>query len=86
MLLEVKVKPGAGKDKILSFREPHCLEIALSAKAERNEANNSLCNFLAKLLGIDRKKIKILKGKSSPKKILALEGVSEEELRRLLEK
>lgn len=86
MLLEVKVKPGSSKDKILSFREPNFLEIALEAKPERNEANLSLCKFLAKCLNLEKDLIKIIKGKNSPKKILVIEGLSEDEFWRRIKK
>ncbi len=84
MLLEVKVRAGSAKNKILSFRPPNFLEVAIEAKPEKNEANLSLCKFLAKSLHIEREKIKIIKGRSSPKKILSIEGITEEEIRRLI--
>ncbi|MFN3406460.1 MAG: DUF167 domain-containing protein [Caldimicrobium sp.] len=79
MLLQVKVKPGAPKNKILNYKKPNFLEIAIEAKPEKNEANICLCKFLAKCLQINLERIKILKGKSSPKKILIIEDVEETE-------
>jgi len=80
MLLEVKVKPGASRDEITFFREPNYLEIALKAKAENNEANLSLCKFLAKVLKIDEREVKIIKGRTSRKKTVALAGLTEKDL------
>lgn len=79
MLLEVKIKPGAGKDEILSFRAPNFLEISLKARPENNQANLSLCKFLAKLLNLKEDQVKILKGKTSRKKLVAIEGIETEE-------
>jgi len=79
MLLEVKVKPGAGKDEVLSFRPPNFLEISLKAKPENNQANLSLCRFLAKLLNLKEDQVKILKGKTSRKKLVAIEGIEAED-------
>jgi len=79
MLLEVKVKPGAGKDEVLSFRAPNFLEISLKARPENNQANLSLCKFLAKLLNLKEDQVKILKGKTSRKKLVAIEGIEVED-------
>ncbi|MFN4131452.1 MAG: DUF167 domain-containing protein [Caldimicrobium sp.] len=84
MLLEVRVRPNSAKNKILSYRHPNFIEIALEAKPEKNEANLLLCKFLAKCLNIEKDLIKIIKGKSSTKKILKLEGLTEDEFWRRL--
>ncbi|HEB73989.1 MAG: DUF167 domain-containing protein [Thermodesulfobacterium sp.] len=79
MLLELKVKPGSSKDKILMFKEPNYLEISLKAKPEKNKANESLCRFLGKILNVSQNQIKILKGKTSRKKLVKVEGILEKE-------
>ncbi len=79
MILEIKVKPGASKDKILSFKEPNFLEISVRAKPEQNKANESLCNFLRKILKVPKSQVKILKGKTSKTKLVKVEGISENE-------
>ena len=78
MLLEIKVKPGSSKDKLLQFKEPNFLEISLKAQPEKNKANESLCQFLGNLLKISKREIKILKGKTSRNKIVKIEGITEE--------
>jgi uncharacterized protein (TIGR00251 family) len=78
MLLEIKVKPGSSKDKILQFKEPNFLEISLKAQPEKNKANESLCEFLGNIFKIPKREIKILKGKTSKNKIVKIEGITEE--------
>jgi len=80
MLLDIKVKPASSKDAILSFKKPNQMEIALRAKPENNQANEALVKFLSQFLKIDSKKVKILKGKTSRKKIVSIEGLTEKEL------
>ncbi len=80
MLLEIKVKPNASKDEILSFKAPNFLEISLKAKAENNQANEALIKFLAKVLKVDSGKIKIIKGKTSRKKIVSVENLTAKEI------
>lgn len=86
MILEVKVRPSSAKDEVLNYQEPAFLEIALKAKAENNEANYSLCHFLAKTLGLSKEKIKIIKGKTTRKKLVLIEGMSAEEIKERLKK
>jgi|UniRef100_A0A7C4P0K0 uncharacterized protein (TIGR00251 family) len=78
MLLEIKVKPGSSKDKLLQFKEPNFLEISLKAQPEKNKANESLCQFLGNLFKISKREIKILKGTTSRNKIVKIEGITEE--------
>ncbi len=85
MILEVKVKPGAGKDRLVKVDPSGMLEIALKAKAEKNQANDSLCRFLEKTFKLARGSVKILRGKSQRKKTLKLEISEEEFLKRLKE-
>jgi uncharacterized protein (TIGR00251 family) len=84
MILEVKVKPGAGKDRILKVDPSGMLEVALKAKAEKNQANESLCRFMEKTFNLARGSVKILRGKTQRKKTLKLE-ISEEEFLKKLE-
>lgn len=84
MLLEIKVKTEAPKDEILSFRAPNFLEISLKAKPKNNQANEALIKFLVKTLKIDPKNIKIIKGKTSNKKIVSIENFTEKELSEVL--
>lgn len=84
MLVEIRVKPGSDRDQILSFREPAFLEISLEAKAENNEANIALCKFLAKILEVSPDRIKILRGKSTRKKLISIDGIETGELKRRL--
>jgi uncharacterized protein (TIGR00251 family) len=78
MLLEIKVKPGSSKDKLLQFKEPNFLEISLKAQPEKNKANESLCEFLGNIFKIPKREIKILKGTTSRNKIVKIEGITEE--------
>ncbi len=81
MLLKVKVRPSSGKDEILAFKEPDSLEVSLRAKPEKNEANIALCKFLANFFGKRVEAIKILQGRTSQKKVLSVEGLTETELK-----
>lgn len=85
MIIEVKVKPSAKKDTILKFKKPNIFEISLRAKPEKNQANESLCRFLSKLLKISKDEIKIIKGKTSKKKLIQIKNLNEKEFLKKLE-
>ena len=64
----VKAKPNARKSKIISFdRDKNEAVIAVGAPADKGCANEELIRFLSKYFG---KKVKILVGKTSSKKIV----------------
>jgi len=85
MIIEVKVRPSAKKDAILKFKKPNIFEISLKAKPEKNQANKSLCRFLSKLFKISENNIKIIKGKTSKKKLIQIKNLNEEKFLKKLE-
>ncbi|WP_022856107.1 MULTISPECIES: DUF167 domain-containing protein [Thermodesulfobacterium] len=75
MVLEIKVHPEKKKDRILGHKLPNFLEVELKAKPQNNQANEALIRFLSTVFNIPEKQIKILKGKTQPKKLINLEGL-----------
>jgi uncharacterized protein (TIGR00251 family) len=77
--LRVYVVPNSSEESIEfdTFRKKHKVkvrEIALD-----NQANIAVLNFLARILGIDKKDIKIVKGAKSRDKLLLIESESADE-------
>lgn len=68
MKVQVLVKPNAKKSEILE--ESPILKIAINAPAEENKANIELIKFLTKHY---KKKVKIVSGLKSKRKIIELE-------------
>lgn len=75
MVLEIKVHPEKKKDRISGYKLPNFLEVELKAKPQNNQANEALIRFLSTIFNISEKQIKILKGKTQPKKLVNLEGL-----------
>jgi hypothetical protein len=46
-----------------------------------NEANVQCCSFIAKQLGIAKRQVSIIRGKTARKKTVRIEGVTEQEVR-----
>ncbi|MEM0161345.1 MAG: DUF167 domain-containing protein [Thermoplasmata archaeon] len=81
--LKLYVVPNSSEESIEfdAFRNKH--KVKVREKAVDNQANIAVLEFLAKILNIDRKDIKILKGAKSREKLLIItaESVNEETLK-----
>lgn len=80
----IKVLPNASKNALVGW-ENHLLKIRICAQPEKGKANEAIISFLAKELGIQKKQIQIVRGDKSRHKLVAFEGISQEELTSLLE-
>ena len=65
--LEVKAKPGARKEGISGVYDC-ALKIGINSAPEKGKANQALCKFLGKLLGVPASKVEILSGQTSQQK------------------
>jgi len=77
--LEVQVQPRSSRNQVVGEQDGR-LKIKLTAPPVEGEANQALINFLAQELGIPKKDIKLLKGESSRHKLIAINGLNEQEL------
>lgn len=69
MFIKLKVHPGERRDRILK-KAADTYEIWTKAPPERGLANSSAIRLLSLTLGIDAKKILLIKGATSPAKIV----------------
>ena len=77
--LEVHVQPRSSRNQIVGEQDGR-LKIKLTAPPVEGEANQALVNFLAQLLKIPKKNVKLLKGESARHKLIEISGVTEQEL------
>lgn len=69
MFIKLKVHPDSRRDKV--FRKaPDAYEIWTKSPAERGLANASALRQLSVEIGVDAKKILLIKGATSPSKIV----------------
>lgn len=73
MLYKVKAHPDAREDR-LDRRGPDSFEVWVRAGAERGLANAAVLRLLAAALGVAPKRLRIMKGATSPSKIVQLLG------------
>ncbi|HJZ64682.1 MAG TPA: DUF167 domain-containing protein [Candidatus Acidoferrum sp.] len=83
IIFSVRVQPRASRDEISGVVEG-ALKIRLTAPAVENRANEALCEFLATLLKRPKSAVRILGGERGRTKLVAVDGVTRQEIETLL--
>ncbi len=81
--LKLHVTPGAREDRNIGRREGS-LRLKLRARPEKGRANEAALRLLAGRLGLRRASLGIVRGAASRDMLVDVDGLSAEELRRLL--
>ncbi|MDD5630157.1 MAG: DUF167 family protein [Elusimicrobia bacterium] len=72
-LLRVKVHPDSRENRI-EEKGPAAYEAWVKAEAEQGKANAAVLALLAARLGIEAKRLRIIKGATAPSKIVQVLG------------
>lgn len=72
--LAVKVVPGASRSKVQGVWQ-NALRIAIAAPAEDGKANAEVVEFLAKLFRVKRRDVSIIRGMTTPQKVILINRV-----------
>ncbi len=83
--VDVRVQPGARRNEVLGFRD-NILYARVTATPEKGRANQALLMLMADTLGISRSALSIIRGQTSRNKVMAIQGLSLEELKNILER
>jgi uncharacterized protein len=83
VIFAVRIQPRASKDEI-SGEIAGALKIRLQAPALEGRANQALIEFLATLLKTSKSAVRILSGERSRMKRLEIQGVTKQQIERLL--
>ncbi len=81
--LRIHVVPNAKIENVVG-EHGGAIKIKLRAPAVAGKANAALVDFLAKRLKVSVRRIVLLRGHKSRDKLVRIDGLSEEELRRRL--
>lgn len=84
VLLPVKVVPGASRTRYLGEWDGHA-RIAVSAAPEKGKANEAVIEFIAGRVGVSRRIVSVAKGSTNPIKLIRIEGVPADTVRRRLQ-
>ena len=84
MTLSVRVQPRAKRNALVPWQSGQW-KLFLTAPAVEGRANDACVEFFARGLRIARSRVRLVSGEKSRNKVVELEGVSEEQFRRLVE-
>jgi uncharacterized protein (TIGR00251 family) len=83
--IEVRVTPRAARTSIAGFDAEGRLLVRLSAPPINGKANRALIDLLARTLGISKRRVSMDRGERGRTKLIEVEGMSDVELRTVLE-
>ena len=81
--LRLHVTPGAREDGVNGW-QGQSLRLKVRARPEKGRANAAALRLLAARLGLPRTSLSIVRGAASRDKLVEVEGLSDDELQRLL--
>jgi len=84
-IVSIRVQPRASKNELVAL-ENKGFKMRLTAPPVGGAANDALVRFLSDSLSIPKSQIEILTGHTSKEKIVRIHGVSEIEVKRVLNK
>jgi uncharacterized protein (TIGR00251 family) len=77
--LYLKVTANASQNEITGFTSG-VLQVKIAAPPVKGKANKELIAFLSQALGVSKSSLSIVKGHTSRNKVIAIEGLSHEEI------
>jgi uncharacterized protein len=77
--VEVYIQPRASKSEVAGMHDG-VIKIRIAAPAVENAANLALVAFVADQLGVAKRSVRIVSGGASRRKVLEIDGVTEEQL------
>ena len=80
----VKVQPKASRDQVVGYRDG-VLQLRVTAPRDKGRANAAVVALLADALGVAKSRVRIVRGQSSRDKVLAVESLTQEDVRGILE-
>jgi len=74
------VTAGASRDAIAGW-QGDVLRLRVAAPPERGKANEAVLRLLAAALGVERRRLRLVRGETSRHKLVEVEGLEEGDLR-----
>ena len=79
--LKVRVQPKASRNQVDGYRDG-TLWLRVTAPPSEGKANTGLIALLAKVLGVNKSKLKVVHGRRSRDKVVSVATLTEQEVRR----
>ena len=81
--ISLRVYPNAARNEVVDFTDG-VWRIRVAAPPVKGKANMELLAFISRILGVGKSSLTILKGHTSRSKVIAIDGLSREEVRQRL--
>ncbi len=81
--ISLRVYPRATKSEVAGFTDG-VLQVRVAAPPVKGQANKELLAFLSKVLAVSKGALTIVKGHTSRSKVIAIDGLSQEEIMKRL--
>jgi hypothetical protein len=81
--LEIHLQPGAKRNEVVGLRDG-VLWVRVTAPALKGQANSAMVAFVAQLLDVPKDAVVITRGRISRQKVVAIQGLSPENLKEKL--
>ena len=79
----LRVHPNAARSGVVGFTDG-VLQVRVAAPPVKGQANKELIAFLSKVLAVGKGALTIVKGHTSRSKVIAIDGLSREDIMRRL--
>lgn len=83
--LDTKVVPGSSKTELVGWLGD-CLKIKVAAPPEKGKANQAVVALLSQVLQVSADSIAIVKGSTSQRKVIEVQGITPDKLVQALPK
>lgn len=81
MRIAVHVTPRSGHDEIVGWRGGE-LSIRVTAPPDGGKANAAVCSLLAKVLGVPKRSVRVMRGEAARHKQVEIDGLQAADLER----
>ncbi len=81
--ISLRVSPNAARSEVVGFTDG-VLQVRVAAPPVKGQANKELVAFLSKALGVGKGALTIVKGHTSRNKVIAIDGLSQEDVMKRL--
>jgi uncharacterized protein (TIGR00251 family) len=82
--IKVRVQPKSSRNQVDGFQDG-ALRVRVTAAPTEGQANAAVIALLAKTLGISKSRLEIIRGYSSRDKVVSVDTLTEQEVRRKIE-
>jgi uncharacterized protein (TIGR00251 family) len=82
--ITIRLQPRASRDEIIGWNDERVLRVRVKAPPVDGAANAALVQLLAKTVGVPKSKVTLIAGATARNKIVEIDGLSSDELKKRL--